>query len=230
MKFMTMSNLKKYIVLFIFIVVGGVLFTINLTRAHAGEHVSYSRWVELRSTRSTIHHRVSLSDTFRERLSQPLLRGPKAIVYSPEVSTCLCKYDFTDPVDSKIAGTLRVRFLDSEETMDLSVGAACAALIPGHILRDGPPTGDDGTTVYEVRNIVPKTEGQESMLFLCLPIEYQHHDEHMIPKDNKRSLLVLQEEKRNDDATAFGLVDDFGTNGATPRKQYRQVLSVQVQQ
>ena len=230
MNFMTMSNLKKYIGLVIFIGVSGVLFTINLTRAHAGEYVSFSRWVELRSSRSTIHHQVTLSDTFRERFSQPLLRGPKAIVYSPERSTCLIKYDFTNPVASGIAGTLHVRLPDSKKTMDLNVGAACAALIPGHILRDGPPTGDDGTTVYEVRKIVPKTTDQESMLFLCLPIEYRHHDEQASPDENSRSLLVLQEEKINADATAFGLVDDFGTNGATPRKKYHQVLLVQVQQ
>lgn len=171
------------------------------------------RWRTCAAVEQQVSHSVMLRDTLSGDLRRQTLLGPEGVVLPTDGDACLCRYRIDPPAADKPAGRLLLEIPGQAEPAMVVVGPPRAALLPAQLLREGPPAGDPGTVVFVERKILKIERGPaDGLASVCLPVEYRHHFERLLPDDEAKGFVVQSAALKAAAAASFGIVDDLGTN------------------
>ena len=182
---------------------------------------------EIQSVEKPVEHMVLLGNARDGALEKKLLTGPTELVVSVISDNCLVGYSIASTGDIDKKQYVRVWAGEESSSIKLIVGAARVVLLPGKILKDGPPQGKELTEVYEVRDVLENVSvyGQK-IDKICLPVEYRHHFERSEPKPNAKAYVYLEEKTADQVSPQMSVVDDFGVHRLTcqPSKKFMRVI------
>ena len=182
---------------------------------------------EIQSVEKPVEHMVLLGNARDGALEKKLLTGPTELVVSVISDNCLVGYSIASTGDIDKKQYVRVWAGEESSSIKLVVGAARVVLLPGKILKDGPPQGEELTEVYEVRDVLENVSvyGQK-IDKICLPVEYRHHFERSEPKPNAKAYVYFREKIADQVSPQMSVVDDFGVHRLTcqPSKKFMRVI------
>ena len=183
---------------------------------------------EVQSVEKPVEHAVLLGNVQNGRLRKKMLTGPTELVVSVVNDTCLVGYSIASTEDVDEKQYVKVWIAEESNPIKLVVGMARIVLLPGKILKDGPPQGEDLTEVYEVRDVIENVSvNGQKIGKICLPVEYRHHFERSEPKMNAKAYVYLGEKIADQVSLQMSVVDDFGVHRLTcgPSKKFIRVIS-----
>ena len=182
--------------------------------------------VDVESVEKSIEHSVTLGNTRDGLLRKKTLVGPTQLGVSVRNDNCLVGYEIASPDETTERYRIKVWITKESKPIELVVGPVETAFLPGKILQDGPPVGDESQVVYEVREVLEESGIRSSMVKkICLPIEYRHHFERKVPPPRANPYMYI--EKKNDDYAESNksIVDDFGVHSLSC-KTSAQVIQI----
>jgi len=192
---------------------GGCWLTGGVVAAETPDKSWHSRTIA--AVEQQVTHSVLLQDRISGDLRRRKLIGPEGLLMPAAGAACLCRYQIEPTATDQPAGRLQLRLAGESEPVVVVVGPPRAALLPAQLLRDGPPAGEPGRIVYEQRKVLAVERGtNREIASVCLPIEYRHHFERLLPGDRAAGFVVLQSASAAGQ-DSFGIVDDLGTNKIT---------------
>ncbi len=195
------------------IVAGSCWLTAGLVAADTPE--KSWQWRAIVGVEQQVTHSVLLQDSISGDLRRRTLIGPEGLVMPATGDACLCRYQIDPVAEEQPAGRLQLQLAGASEPVVVVVGPPRAALLPAQLLRDGPPVGEAGRTVYEHRPVLAVERGQAGdFAAVCLPVEYRHHFERLQPGEDATGFVVRQAAVAATE-DSFGIVDDLGTNKIT---------------
>ena len=183
---------------------------------------------EVQSVEKPVEHAVLLGNVQNGRLRKKMLTGPTELVVSVVNDTCLVGYSIASTEDVDEKQYVKVWIAEELNPIKLVVGMARIVLLPGKILKDGPPQGEDLKEVYEVRDVIENVSvNGQKIDKICLPVEYRHHFERSEPKMNAKAYVYLGEKIADQISLQMSVVDDFGVHRLTcePSKKFIRVIS-----
>ena len=169
--------------------------------------------VRIESVKKPVAHSITLGDAQNGRLRTRSLIGPTQLGMSAVSDNCLVGYDLASPDQNTNRYRIKVWLTKESKPIELVVGPVQSAFLPGKILRDGPPEGDDIKVVYEVREVLKESDTNTFMAQkICLPVEYRHHFERSVPSSRARPYVYLEKTSKDQAETNRSIVDDFGVH------------------
>ncbi len=183
---------------------------------------------EVQLVEKPVEHAVLLGNAQNGRLRKKMLTGPTELVVSVVNDNCLVGYSIASTEDVDEKQYVKVWIAEESNPIKLLVGVARVVLLPGKILKDGPPQGEDIIEVYEVRDVIEDASIHGKKIDkICLPVEYRHHFERSEPMLNAKAYVYLEEEISERISSEMSIVDDFGVHRLTcqPTKKFMQTLS-----
>ena len=180
------------------------------------------------SVEKSVEHSVTLGNARSGLLRKQTLVGPVQLGVSVRNDNCLVGYEIASPDETTERYRIKVWITKESKPIELVVGPVEIAFLPGKILQDGPPVGDESQVVYEVREVFEEFGVASSMVKkICLPVEYRHHFERKVPPSRANPYVYI--EKKNDDYAESNksIVDDFGVHSLSCRTstQVIQIIS-----
>lgn len=160
-----------------------------------------------------VFHGVFVRSRLDDEKQYVQLKGPRFLSL-PGVRTW---YEIYKP---KNAATHTVTVSDpmaSDQSMELTVAAPAYFSTSAKRLTSGPPsepdpTGENLYVVYQIDSVhTPQATKHRSYRLLAVPAEQWHHDEYFPIVDANTWLLIEQDDKPADDS-AFNILDQFGLN------------------
>jgi len=187
-----------------------------------------ARWRTCAEVDQPVTHSVMLRDHFSGDLRRRKLVGPEGVLVAAAGDACLCRYAIepAPPLDTP-AGRLRLELPGAAAPLVVTVGPPRAALLPAQLLRDGPPMDDPGTVVFTEHRLLRIESGPDvAAVSVCLPVEYRHHFERLIPGDEAVGFIVHPVAAEPATGSSFGIVDDLGTNRLQLDRSLQPITSV----
>lgn len=204
------------------------LMSIGVSRQAIGVELGGTVW-ELRAfgrMERPARHGVMLRDSFEQRLQRRILVGPEYLALTPQSDECFCYYRI-EGADDSAEYMLRLRLHEQGEPKTLTVGEPVAALLPGQVLRDGPPTSTAGKTAYQVRMVQEKKTARIRIQSICLPVEYRHHFERLELSDDAPAFGILDPAQVKRPEEVVGIVDDLGARRGKLDGQFQKIIRIQ---
>lgn len=118
--------------------------------------------VRIESVRKPVEHSITLGDAQDGRLRMRSLIGPTELGVSVISDNCLVGYDLASPDEPTIRHRIKVWLTKESKPIEIVVGPVQSAFLPGKMLRDGPPEGEDIKVVYEVREVLKESDTRNS--------------------------------------------------------------------
>ena len=109
--------------------------------------------VSVESVKKPVEHSITLGSARTGRLRTRSLNGPTQLGLSVVSDNCLVGYALASSNETTSRYHIKVWLTKESIPVELVVGPARSAFLPGKLLGDGPPEGDDITVVYEVRDV-----------------------------------------------------------------------------
>ena len=169
--------------------------------------------IGVKPVETLVEHSVTLGNAHNGLLGKQTLVGPTQLGVSTRNDNCLVGYDIASPNEATKRFRIKVWITKESKPIELVVGPVEAAFLPGKILQDGPPLGEESQVVYEVRKVFEEPGVRSSMVKkVCIPVEYRHHFERKVPPLRANSYVYI--EKKNDEYAESNksIVDDFGVH------------------
>ena len=172
--------------------------------------------VRIESVKKPVEHSITLGDAQNGRLRTQSLIGPTQLGVSAVSDNCLVGYDLAAPDKTTNRYRVKVWLTKESKPTELMVGPVQAVFVPGKILRDGPPEGEDIKVVYEVREIFKESTASDFIdKKICLPVEYRHHFERSVPPAQASPYIYLEKKSDDQAETNRSIVDDFGVHSVS---------------
>lgn len=169
--------------------------------------------VRIESVRKPVEHSITLGDAQDGRLRMRSLIGPTQLGVSVISDNCLVGYDLASPDEPTNRHRIKVWLTKESKPIEIVVGPVQSAFLPGKMLRDGPPEGEDIKVVYEVREVLKESDTRNSTVKkICLPVEYRHHFERSVPPSRANPYVYLEEKSEDQAEPNKSIVDDFGVH------------------
>ena len=169
--------------------------------------------VSVESVKKPVEHSITLGNARTGRLRTQSLNGPTQLGLSVAGDNCLVGYALASPDETASRYHIKVWLTKESSPVDLVVGPARSTFLPGKLLRDGPPEGEDIMVVYEVRDVFEESSKSNLRIKkICLPVEYRHHFERSVPPLGAHSYLCLEKKGTNQGEPNRSIVDDFGVH------------------
>mgnify|MGYP000202663028 FL=1 len=125
--------------------------------------------VSVVSVEKSVEHSVTLGNARSGLLRKQTLVGPVQLGVSVRNDNCLVGYEIASPDETTKRYRIKVWITKESKPIELVVGPVEIAFLPGKILQDGPPVGDEGQVVYEVREVFEEFGVASSMVKkICL--------------------------------------------------------------
>ena len=208
---------------------------LNLRDAAGTPPLDYFLAVTVRPS-TLIKHEVDLRGPFDQTRVDTLLAGPSDFCHAVGVGSqavarqgaCYNWYKIEEP-SKQARWLLSIRSpLRGEESFEVALGEAACLLSPAKRLTTGPPSNASeelsylkGYRILEGRDFRKKLEvtlepGPEAHtitkpVFLCVPTEVWHHDEHC-PITNKDECLLVYDLLPKSQTGNITTIDHFGLN------------------
>lgn len=169
--------------------------------------------VSVESVKKSVEHSITIGNARTGRLRTRSLNGPTQLGLSVVGDNCLVGYALASSDETTSRYHIKVWLTKESKPTELMVGPARSAFLPGKLLGDGPPEGEDITVVYEVRDVfeAPSRSNFE-IKKICIPVEYRHHFERSVPPLGAHSYLYLEKKGTNQGESNRSIVDDFGVH------------------
>ena len=168
--------------------------------------------VSVESVKKPVEHSITLGSARTGRLRTRSLNGPTRLGLSVVSDNCLVGYALASPDETTSRYHIKVWLTKGSIPVELVVGPARLVFLPGKLLGDGPPGGEDIPVVYEVRDVFEApSKSNFGIKKICLPVEYRHHFERSVPPLGAHSYVYL-EKKGADQGVPRSIVDDFGVH------------------
>ena len=165
------------------------------------------------SVEKSVEHSVTLGNARNGLLRKQTLVGPMQLGVSVRNDNCLVGYEIASLDETTERYRIKVWITKESKPIELVVGPVEAALLPGKILQDGPPLGDETQLIYEVREVFEESGVRSSMVKkICLPIEYRHHFERKVPPSRANAYVYIEKKNDNYAESSKSVVDDFGVH------------------
>ena len=159
--------------------------------------------VSVESVKKSVEHSITLGNARTGRLRTRSLNGPTQLGLSV-VSEKTSRYH------------IKVWLTKESKPTELMVGPARSTFLPGKLLGDGPPEGEDITVVYEVRDVFePPSRSNFGIKKICIPVEYRHHFERSVPPAQANPYVYLEKKSDDQAETNRSVVDDFGVHSVS---------------
>ena len=184
--------------------------------------------VGVQSVEKPVEHAILLGNAQNGRLRKKIITGPTELVVSVVSDNCLVGYAIANAEDVDKKQYVSVWTAKESNPIKVVVGEARVVLLPGKVLKDGPPKGQDQTEVYEVRDVIEDVSIQgKKIIKIGLPVEYRHHFEKIAPAPNSKAYVFLEEKIIEHVTPQMSIVDDFGVHRITckPPKKFMRILS-----
>ena len=183
-----------------------------------------------------IKHEVDLKGPFDDNAFENLLTGPRRFSHAvgfeqkavQERKSCLNWYQILEP-STEPRRTLTVRdALRANGAYQITIGRSAFLLSPAQRLTTGSPSPIPDTLnyfkAYEILDAPsinqkvklsgtfgPAERTATKAVFLCVPVEEWHHDEHF-PVKNSQDYLVVYELLPHKHTAKIATIDQFGLN------------------
>ena len=152
--------------------------------------------VRVESVKKPVEHSITLGNARTGRLRTQSLNGPTQLGLSVTSDNCLVGYALGSPDETSSQYHVKVWLTKESSPVELTVGPVRSTFLPGKLLRDGPPEGDDIMVVYEVRDVFEESSKSNLRIKkICLPVEYRHHFERSVPPLDANSYAVSRKER-----------------------------------
>ena len=182
--------------------------------------------VSVESVKKPVEHSITLGSARTGRLRTRSLNGPTQLGLSVVSDNCLVGYALASSDETTSRYHIKVWLTKESIPVELVVGPARSAFLPGKLLGDGPPEGDDITVVYEVRDVFESpSKSNFGIKQICLPVEYRHHFERSVPPLDAKPYVYL-EKKGIDQGGARSIVDDFGVHSLSCQASIEVIQSI----
>ena len=172
--------------------------------------------VSVESVKKSVEHSITLGNARTGRLRTRSLNGPTQLGLSVVSDNCLVGYALASSDEKTSRYHIKVWLTKESKPTELMVGPARSAFLPGKLLGDGPPEGEDITVVYEVRDVfeAPSRSSFE-IKKICIPVEYRHHFERSVPPAQANPYVYLEKKSDGQAETNRSVVDDFGVHSVS---------------
>ena len=169
--------------------------------------------VSVESVEKPVEHSITLGNAQSGRLRTRSLNGPTQLGLSVVSDNCLVGYALASSDETTSRYHIKVWLTKESVPIELVVGPARSAFLPGKLLGDGPPEGDDITVVYEVRDVFESpSKSNFGIKQICLPVEYRHHFERSVPPLDAKPYVYLEKKGIDQAEPKKSIVDDFGVH------------------
>lgn len=168
------------------------------------------------------------------------IRGPQ-LYSSPDelepnvLPSYLTWYEIRKPGTEPVRKVVLTDEFSGQQSFELQLAAPAYYLMPAQTIKDGPPQEVPANlnhfVAFRIANVesvaLPEpTPGKP--VFVCLPAEQWHHDEHVKIKDPSALLMVYAVDEQVS-GTKATTIDQFGLNGMTfGKKQYVSVAAKRI--
>jgi hypothetical protein len=169
--------------------------------------------VSVESVKKPVEHSITLGNARTGRLRTQSLNGPIQLGLSVASDNCLVGYALASPDETLARYHVKVWLTKESSPVELVVGPVQSTFLPGKLLRDGPPEGEDIVVVYEVRNVFEEPSKSDlGLKKICLPVEYRHHFERSVPPLGAKPYVYREKKGVNQGESNRSIVDDFGVH------------------
>ena len=169
--------------------------------------------VRVESVKKPVEHSITLGNARTGRLRTQSLNGPTQLGLSVASDNCLVGYALASPDETSSLYQVKVWLTKESSPVELVVGPVRSTFLPGKLLRDGPPEGEELMVVYEVRDVFEESSKSNfGIKKICLPVEYRHHFERSVPPLDAKPYVYLEKKEIDQGEPKKSIVDDFGVH------------------